>query len=285
MDPIGADGNLFFKGFFLVMLGLHLRTTGDERGTTRSTSCATARTRSRGSTPRSPSTCTSSGPTHAGRLPLREHEGVAVLPRRRRARPAAARPAARHRPPRGVHAWWNDVCRDRYLHLDGDELPRHGDALLRPDPRRRTTRSRCSRAWSRRSTSRRRSPTRRAVCSRPGMRQLGLWEPPGRSRLPGPRASATALWLAREWGLDGSSNRARRARSTSTYQPTLDTAAASSRGASSSTRSTRAASTTGRWPPRRSRPRARGGGSPTSARDPLHRADRRGRRLPDRRVA
>ncbi|MGZ6996063.1 MAG: hypothetical protein ACXVIM_12695, partial [Acidimicrobiia bacterium] len=23
MDPIGADGNLFFKGFFLVMLGLH----------------------------------------------------------------------------------------------------------------------------------------------------------------------------------------------------------------------------------------------------------------------
>ena len=31
MDPIGADGNLFFKGFFLVMLGLHLRTTGDDR--------------------------------------------------------------------------------------------------------------------------------------------------------------------------------------------------------------------------------------------------------------
>ena len=31
MDPIGADGNLFFKGFFLLMLGLHLRTTGDQR--------------------------------------------------------------------------------------------------------------------------------------------------------------------------------------------------------------------------------------------------------------
>ena len=31
MDPIGATGNLFFKGFFLVMLGLHLRTTGDDR--------------------------------------------------------------------------------------------------------------------------------------------------------------------------------------------------------------------------------------------------------------
>ena len=31
MDPIGADGNLFFKGFFLVMLGLHQRTTGSGR--------------------------------------------------------------------------------------------------------------------------------------------------------------------------------------------------------------------------------------------------------------
>jgi hypothetical protein len=30
-DPIGADGNLFFKGFFLVMLGMHLRTTGDPK--------------------------------------------------------------------------------------------------------------------------------------------------------------------------------------------------------------------------------------------------------------
>jgi hypothetical protein len=30
-DPIGADGNLFFKGFFLVMLGLHRRVTGDAR--------------------------------------------------------------------------------------------------------------------------------------------------------------------------------------------------------------------------------------------------------------
>ncbi|MGO9195596.1 MAG: hypothetical protein ACLQK4_00525 [Acidimicrobiales bacterium] len=31
MDPIGADGNLFFKGFFLVMLGLYYRTCGDPR--------------------------------------------------------------------------------------------------------------------------------------------------------------------------------------------------------------------------------------------------------------
>ncbi len=31
MDPIGADGNLFYKGWFLVMLGLYQRTTGDTR--------------------------------------------------------------------------------------------------------------------------------------------------------------------------------------------------------------------------------------------------------------
>ena len=31
MDPIGADGNLFFKGWFLVVLGLYRRTTGDAK--------------------------------------------------------------------------------------------------------------------------------------------------------------------------------------------------------------------------------------------------------------
>ncbi len=31
MDPIAADGNLFFKGFFLVVLGLHRIVSGDSR--------------------------------------------------------------------------------------------------------------------------------------------------------------------------------------------------------------------------------------------------------------
>jgi len=31
MDPIGADGNLFFKGWFLMMLGFYLYVTGDEK--------------------------------------------------------------------------------------------------------------------------------------------------------------------------------------------------------------------------------------------------------------
>lgn len=31
MDPIAADGNLFFKGFFLLILGLHLSVSGDQK--------------------------------------------------------------------------------------------------------------------------------------------------------------------------------------------------------------------------------------------------------------
>ena len=31
MDPIGADGNLFFKGWFLMMLGFYLYVAGDEK--------------------------------------------------------------------------------------------------------------------------------------------------------------------------------------------------------------------------------------------------------------
>ena len=31
MDPVEADGNLFFKGDFLIVLGLHLYVTGDEK--------------------------------------------------------------------------------------------------------------------------------------------------------------------------------------------------------------------------------------------------------------
>ncbi len=34
MDPVGADGNLFFAGDFLIVLGLHLYVTGDEKWNT-----------------------------------------------------------------------------------------------------------------------------------------------------------------------------------------------------------------------------------------------------------
>ncbi len=55
-----------------------------------------------------------------------------------------------------------------------------------------------------------------------GMTQLGLWEPSGSVALPGPRASATALWLAREWGLS-SIEAALSQQIDAQYQPTFDT--------------------------------------------------------------
>jgi hypothetical protein len=57
-----------------------------------------------------------------------------------------------------------------------------------------------------------------------GMTQLGLWEPgPGPIALPVPRASATALWLAREWGLS-SIEAALSEQIDAQYQPTFDVA-------------------------------------------------------------
>jgi len=55
-----------------------------------------------------------------------------------------------------------------------------------------------------------------------GMRQLGLWEPGDVVALPGPRASATSLWLAREWGLDAIDHALADAID-ATYEPTFDT--------------------------------------------------------------
>jgi Linalool dehydratase/isomerase len=201
MDPIGADGNLFFKGFFLVMLGLHLRTTGDERwndpfdlvrdGENTFTWFHSAiADHLHDQWQRTPDGChcenTKVWPyclAGAG-LGLRFHDLL--------------RGTDHHQV---FTQWWNDVCRDRYLHLDGDELPQavtlYYDPILdvshdvpvfagmvpaiylapqEPEGARRLFEA--------------------------GMRQLGLWEPDGPVSLPGPRASATALWLAREWGLD-----------------------------------------------------------------------------------
>src|SRR6476469_2496937 len=55
------------------------------------------------------------------------------------------------------------------------------------------------------------------------MRQLGLWEPSGPVSLPGPRTSATALWLAREWELSAMAEALDEAIDAQ-YQPTFDPA-------------------------------------------------------------
>ena len=167
MDPIGATGNLFFKGFFLVMLGLHLRTTGDDRWnepfdivrdgentftwfhsaiaehlhgqwTERRDGCHCENTKVW------PYCLAGAGlglQLHDLLRGTDHHEVFDTLVARR-------------------------VPRPKYLHLDGDALPADGHALLRPDPRRAPRGAGRVRAWSPRSTSRRRCPTRRAGSSR-----------------------------------------------------------------------------------------------------------------------
>ena len=201
MDPIGATGNLFFKGFFLVMLGLHLRTTGDERWN-------------------QPFDMVRDGENtftwfHSA---IAEHlhrqwteaphgchcENTKVWPF---CLAGAGLGLQLHDLLRGTDhhvvfdAWWRETCRTKYLHLDGDALPDmatlYYDPILDvhhevpiafgmipaiylapqvPDEARRLYQA--------------------------GMTQMGLWSPSGAIAPPGPRQSALNLWLAREWGLD-----------------------------------------------------------------------------------
>ena len=220
MDPIGADGNLFFKGFFLVMLGLHLRTTGDARwndpfdivrdGENTFTWFHSAIAEHlHGQWERTPDGChcenTKVWPyclAGAG-LGLQLHD----LLRGTRHHEVFTR-------------WWNDVCRDRYLHLDGDALPEN--VTLYYDPILEVAHEVPVFAGM--------VPAIYLAAQEPvgaqrlfeaGMTQLGLWSPTGPVALPGPRASATALWLAREWGLDEVETALSDAIDTQ-YEPTFD---------------------------------------------------------------
>jgi hypothetical protein len=200
MDPIGADGNLFFKGFFLVMLGLHLRTTGDERWdrpfdivrdreNTFTWFHSAIAEHLHGQWSRNPNGChcenTKIWPyclAGAG-LGLQLHDLLR---------------GTRHH--EVFRTWWSDVCRDRYLHLDGDDLPQH--VALYYDPIEDVAHE--IPVFAGMVPAIYLAPQEPEGARRlfeAGMRQLGLWEPAGPVTLPGPRASATALWLAREWDL------------------------------------------------------------------------------------
>ncbi|MGZ4690815.1 MAG: linalool dehydratase/isomerase domain-containing protein, partial [Acidimicrobiia bacterium] len=197
---IGADGNLFFKGFFLVMLGLHLRTTGDERWN-------------------DPFDIVRDGENtftwfHSA---IAEHlhdqwqhnpdgchcENTKIWPY---CLAGAGLGLQLHDLLRDTNhhdvfkRWWTDVCRDRYLHLDGDELPQSVTLYYDPivDAAHEVP------VFAGMVPAIYLAPQEPEGARRlfeAGMTQLGLWEPSGAVALPGPRASATALWLAREWDL------------------------------------------------------------------------------------
>jgi Linalool dehydratase/isomerase len=220
MDPIGADGNLFFKGFFLVMLGLHLRTTGDDRwndpfdivrdGENTFTWFHTAiADHLHQQWQEKPDGC------HC--------ENTKIWPY---CLAGAGLGLQLHDLLRGTdhhevfRRWWTDVCRDRYLHLDGDELP--PIVTLYYDPIEDVAHEIPTFAGM--------VPAIYLAPQEPegarrlfeaGMSQLGLWEPSGPVILPGPRTSATALWLAREWELDAIAGALEQAIDAQ-YQPTFD---------------------------------------------------------------
>ncbi|MEY2424328.1 MAG: hypothetical protein QOI95_4395 [Acidimicrobiaceae bacterium] len=222
MDPIGADGNLFFKGFFLVMLGLHLRTTGDDRWNepfdivrdgenTFSWFHSAIAEHLHGQWRAAPHGC------HC--------ENTKVWPF---CLAGAGLGLQLHDLLRGTNhhevfdTWYSQVCRSRYLHLDGDELPfavtLYYDPILDvhhevpvmagmvpalylapqvPDDARRLFEA--------------------------GTAQVGLWNPAGSVAPPGPRMAGMSLWLAREWGL-ASLDRALAHAVDERYQPAWDRA-------------------------------------------------------------
>jgi hypothetical protein len=223
MDPIGADGNLFFKGFFLVMLGLHLRTTGDERwndpfdivrdGENTFTWFHSAIAEHlHGQWRTKPDGC------HC--------ENTKVWPY---CLAGAGLGLQLHDLLRGTSHhdvfddWWARVCRDRYLHLDGPELPQmvtlYYDPILDVAHEVPVFAGMVPAIYLAPQV-----PDGAQRLFEAGMTQLGLWEPgPGPIALPGPRASATALWLAREWGLS-SIEAALSEQIDAQYEPTFDAA-------------------------------------------------------------
>jgi hypothetical protein len=222
MDPIGADGNLFFKGFFLVMLGLHLRTTGDERwndpfdlvrdGENTFTWFHSAIAEHlHGQWVRNPDGC------HC--------ENTKIWPY---CLAGAGLGLQLHDLLRGTdhhdvfRRWWTDVCRDRYLHLDGLELP--ATVTLYYDPIEDAAHE--VPVFAGMVPAIYLAPQEPEGARRlfeAGMSQLGLWEPSGPVSLPGPRTSATALWLAREWELSAIAGALEQAIDAQ-YQPAFDRA-------------------------------------------------------------
>ena len=200
MDPIGATGNLFFKGFFLVMLGLHLRTTGDERwnqpfemirdgeNTFTWFHSAIAEHLHRQWT-EAPAGChcenTKVWPfclAGAG-LGLKLHDLL---------RGTDYHDVFRH--------WWHDTCRIKYLHLDADELPTtvtfYYDPVL--DVHHELP---AMLGWIPSIYLAPQVPDEATRLFRAGQVQMGMWENAGAISAAPNRFSALNLWLAKEWAL------------------------------------------------------------------------------------
>ena len=198
MDPIGATGNLFFKGFFLVMLGLHLRTTGDERWN-----------RPFDIVRDGENTFTWFHSAIASHLhnqwkgaPAGCHcENTKVWPF---CLAGAGLGLQLHDLLRGTdyhsvfRSWWTDTCRTKYLHLDQDELPMM--ATFYYDPILDIHHEVPGAGMLPVSYLAPQVPDEALRLFQHNMTQMGMWEPKAALGNPGDRGAATNLWMAKEFG-------------------------------------------------------------------------------------
>jgi len=201
MDPIGATGNLFFKGFFLVMLGLHLRTTGDERwnqpfemirdGENTFTWFHSAIAEHlHGQWTQAPAGC------HC--------ENTKVWPF---CLAGAGLGLKLHDLLRGTdyhdvfRRWWRETCRTGYLHLEGADLPEmvtlYYDPIL--DVHHEVP---VMVGWIPSIYLAPQVPAEARQLFRAGLSQTGMWENRSAISAAPNRFSALNLWLAKEWALD-----------------------------------------------------------------------------------
>ncbi len=137
MDPIAADGMLFYKGFLLVLLGIRV----DDRPTTGGTEpFEMIRDGEHTFTWSHAAIADTSEPAVDGgadRLPLREHQDLAVLTGRRGPRSEAPRQPIRHRlPSAGVRPVVGSTRGSTTSISPVSGAPTDDDLLLRPDHRR-----------------------------------------------------------------------------------------------------------------------------------------------------
>ncbi len=221
MDPIGADGNLFFKGFFLVMLGLHLRTTGDphfdepfdivrDGDNTFSWFHTAIAEHLHAQWQAAPAGChcenTKVWPFCLAGAGL----GLKLFDLQR---------GTNHH--EVFDRWWTDTCRGRYLHLDGAEPPTMATMYYDPIldvahelPVMFATGSSLYLAPQVPDDARR--------LFEAGVAQADQLSRSGPAALPRPRPAAINLWLAREWGIEPLATTLAQAVEEH-YEPTWDT--------------------------------------------------------------
>ena len=134
-DPIGATGNLFFRGFFNLMLGIHREVSGESTWE-RPFDVVGLDDRTFSWTHRGIAEYLGEQwARDAARAALREHEVLAVLSLRCRTGLAARGRDARNEPALGLRPLGRGHVQEEVHGLRRARQPEVGGALLRPDPR------------------------------------------------------------------------------------------------------------------------------------------------------